>query len=334
MEQLREYIEKVTGEDCNILKIRSKELGSVLPLYMTEMYAFYRITLFGKAIILMKLKDEDQLSIQQLSKHQSLIQEKLNSPAIVVLSELEGFQRSRMIDKRVQFIIPGKQLFMPYLFIDYNDRYSSRKREKRETLLPSAQLILLRYLLNKRNDFNIREHSFSELALNLGYSRMTITKAVDNLKSLELCEVDEQHKEKFIHFIENKHELWQMAEPYLVDPVLKIVYADSIPDGPYMPRSNYTAMSEYTELNPSGQKHYAVDKTVFYGLEKSDQLENLNPHEGEYCIEVWKYNPNKIIDVMFNDQYVVDPLSLYLHLNQNPDERTDYALEKLLDQLW
>jgi len=333
MEIVKQYIEEILGDSIKILNVPSKELGAVLPFFMIEMYSFCKMQLMNNSVLLFEPKQQNELSILQLSKHQELIEEKLHCKSAVVLQEIESFQRKRLIEKRVQFIVPGKQLFLPFSFIDLKEDFSM-KREKRETLSPSSQMILLWYLLDHNTKIDFRNKSFKELAFLFDYSAMTITKTADELLSHGLCELVENGKEKFIYFNLEKHNLWNDAQPYLVDPVLKTFFVDELPNSIGRVKSNQSALAEYTEMNPSRQKYYAIDKTVYYGLKNTGAFKESNKREGNYCIEVWKYNPNLFMEILPTDEFAVDPLSLYLNLKNNPDERTDYALENLIDHIW
>ena len=52
-------------------------------------------------------------------------------------------------------------------------------------------------------------------------------------------------------------------------------------------------------------------------------------NEGRYCLEVWKYNPKQLANLVQDDYSVVDPLSLYLSLKNETDERIEMALEQI-----
>ena len=140
-----------------------------------------------------------------------------------------------------------------------------------------------------------------------------------------------------IKFRLNRHELWNTVvhQNLFVNPVLKRVYVDELPKGENMLYTNASALPEYTDLNPGRQQYYAIEKKVFYGLQKRNALINQNDYEGNYCIEVWKYNPLKLVDELPNDLSVVDPLSLYLSLKDSQDERIEMALEQIIEKyIW
>ena len=56
------------------------------------------------------------------------------------------------------------------------------------------------------------------------------------------------------------------------------------------------------------------------------ELLNANTTEGKYALEIWKYKPLNIV----SDNTVVDPLSLYLSMQDIKDERIEMALDQML----
>ena len=182
----------------------------------------------------------------------------------------------------------------------------------------------------------MENNSFKEIAQKLNYTPMAITNAVDDLKQHDIVDVFGE-KEKYIKFKFEGKDLWQRAEEQniLTSPVLKTVYVDDLNGKVSILRTNGSALPEYTSLNPSKQNYYAIEKSAFYFLQKNNGLINANDREGEYAIEVWKYNPRTLADEMPNHQSVVDPLSLYLSLKDNQDERIEMALEQIIEKfIW
>jgi len=308
-----------------------------LPMYIHETFKLYRTNLFNTEIILAELKNEEELSIQQTEKQVQQVKNQFNQKVVVILENVQAYNRKRLIEKGINFIVPGKQLYMPDLLIDLRESYVNPKaKPKNETLLPSAQFLLIYHIIHRNQQWKLEECPFKEIAKKLGYTPMAITNAIDNLKYHELIEV-EGEKEKFIRFSHERRELWNIAmeRKLLANPVLKTVFVDEKPKNLFLLRCNASALPEYTDLNPNRQEYFAIEKTVFYGLQKSNALVNPNEYEGRYALEVWKYNPLTLVDELPNDMAVVDPLSLYLSVKASRDERIEMALEQILEKfIW
>jgi hypothetical protein len=162
---------------------------------------------------------------------------------------------------------------------------------------------------------------------------MGITRAVENLKYHELIETTGE-KEKFIRFMFDRQQMWHNAEQQniLTNPVLKRVYVDEKPREIFMLHSYNSALPKYSDINPTQQEFYAIERNMFYVLQKSNALINANKYEGKYCLEVWKYNPETIVNQLRNRTQVVDPLSLYLCFKESEDERVEMAMEQIIEK--
>jgi len=336
MKQTLRYIQETLGLQPTANPIAKSYLDK-LPMYIHETFKLYRTDLLNKEIILAELKNDDELSIQQTEKQVQQIKSLLNQKVVVVLENIQAYNRKRLIEKGINFIVPGKQLYMPDLLIDLRESFVHPKtKQKNGTLLPSAQFLLIYHIIHRYQKWQLEEHPFKEIAQKLGYTPMAITNAIDDLKYHELIDV-EGEKEKFIRFRYDRREMWNIAQKQnlLVNPVIKTVYVDEKPKDLFLLQSNASALPEYTDLNPSRQEYFAIEKTVFYSLQKSNALVNPNDYEGRYALEVWKYNPLTLVDELPNDRAVVDPLSLYLSVKDNRDERIEMALEQILEKfIW
>ena len=332
MKHLNQYIKEVLGEAIQISPTRKKVLDG-LPLYISETYRLYETSLFNHDLILVEHHQPDQISILQIQKHFSLLRKYLGKKVVLVTEDLSSFNRKRLIEKGINFIVPNKQLYIPDLLMDLKESFVRPKtKRQREKLIPTAQFLLIYHILDKYDEFNLEEHPFKLIAKQLGYSSMAISKAVENLKHHELISV-EGGKEKFIRFHYNRLELWNVAreQSLWANPVLKRVFVDEKPQDLFLLKSNTSALPEYSEMNPSRQDYYAIEKTAFYALQRNKALINANEYEGRYCIEVWRYNPEILIEHITVDRPVVDPLSLYLSSIDSPDERIEMALEQILE---
>lgn len=335
MKQVLRYIQDTLGIQVTMTPLAQSYLDK-LPMYINETYKLYKTELFQTKIIFAVLKNEEVLSIQQTAKQMQQIKNLLNWKVVVVLKNVEAYNRKRLIEKGINFIVPGKQLYLPELLMDLSEKYTHPRAQKKENLLPSAQLLLLYHILHRHENWKLEEHSFKDIAQKLAYTPMAITNAIDNLKYHELVDVQGE-KEKFIRFRYDSHELWKIAQEHrlFVNPVIKTVFVDEKPKDLFLLKSNASALTEYTDMNPSRQEYYAFEKTVFYGLQKNNALVNPNEYEGRYALEIWKYNPSTLVDVLPNGSTVVDPLSLYLSVNDSKDERIEMALDQILEKfIW
>ena len=329
MEELKKYFQQILGVQLEIQELESEQLNK-LPFVFKSNFKFYSTTFRNHQLILLELNKEDTFNANQLRKQVVEIQKKLEKRIIIVTDTITAINRKRLIENRISFIIPGKQMFMSELLIDLKDFEKDKTFKKSVLLLPSAQLILLYQILHKED--NLSQYTFKELAEKFQYTQMGITKAIENLKRLAIVKV-EGTKEKNIIFEKDIEKLWKDSEGLCINPVMKTVYVDDKPQGLF--KSNTTALEEYTDMNPSSIEYFAIEKKQFYELEKNNQLVNLNSENGNYALEVWKYNP-ELLTKGITKKNNVDPLSLYLSIKDGfIDERTDMALDQIIGKyIW
>lgn len=332
MKQIKQYIFDTLGIDIQPNQIPRQRLGG-LPMFIAETYKLYDFSLLNNLLLLAEPKQKEDFSVLQTEKNFDLLKNSFGRKIVLLLPETTAFNRKRLIEKGINFIIPDKQMYLPDLLIDLKENFSNpRAKRKNETLLPSAQFLLISHIVNRRDTWKLEAHPFKEIAEKTGYTAMAITKAVENLKNIGLIEIN-GGKEKFIQFKSGGRELWNEAlrRNLFINPVLKKVYADEKPKGIFLLHSSTSALPEYTGMNPDRQEYFALGKKLFYALEKKNTLVNANGQEGKYCLEIWKYNPEILVKDK-NKNGVVDPLSLYLSLKESRDERIEMALEQIINQ--
>lgn len=326
MEKLNNYIREVLGTDITSEPVASKEAGK-LPFYIKESFRLFHGELLGQQIILAAIENKQQPSTLQLDKQVEQVKNVFNQKVVLIIERLSAIDRNRLIRKGINFIVPGTQLYLPDLLIDLRETYTKRKAKK-EKLLPSAQFILLYKILHRKDP--IEEWTFKQLAEKFQYTQTAIGKAIENLKSFDLC-TTEGSKEKYVRFNREINELWHQALPLLTSPVIKRLYSDKLPDETFLLQCNASALPEYSDMSAGRQEYRAIEKGLFQMLKKHSQWLHLNEHEGQYCIEVWKYNPLILAADVTHDNNV-DPLSLYLSLKETKDERIEMALEQIIQQ--
>jgi hypothetical protein len=142
---------------------------------------------------------------------------------------------------------------------------------------------------------------------------------------LQLCKViKDSDGTKNIFFEYTKRELWEKSQKFLSSPVKKILYSDKMQEDTFS-ISGINALSHYSRLNPETYDTIAVWDRLFSGLSIQ-----YNEIEGIYKIEIWKYPtfmPHQ------SDKKIVDKLSLYLSMKDDPDARVEKELEKLIENM-
>ncbi len=117
-----------------------------------------------------------------------------------------------------------------------------------------------------------------------------------------------------------------MAKGILTSPVKRTIFAPKKEIGAALPLSGYSALSEYSMMNPPAQETRAAASVAVW--EKIFVSRMLNA-EDQCAVELWRYDPRKLAAGA-----CVDRLSLALSLNGSRDERVQEALEEMLKQLW
>lgn len=333
-EQLIKYIKEVVGFQMLIHQLSTAIKGK-LPLYLRDEYQWFEAELEDKKCLFAVVNTENFGGISQFGKHFQKVKEITEMPVVAVFDYLEAYNRKRLIEKKIAFVVPDKQLYIPEFIIDLRE-YSIAAKKKKGALNPLAQQILLLFILDKENKFEIEQLTFKSLAALFGTNPMGITRAVESLKNQELIEIIGD-KEKTIHFIADKRNLWLMAKKHriFINPVQIRVFVDELPQNINLLHAYDNALTEYTDINPVRQEYYAIEKGMFQALKKTNALINENTYEGRFCFEVWKYNPMTINKLLFENNQTVDPLSLLLCYDDNYDERVEMAMEQIeRDFIW
>lgn len=337
LKALHDYITNDIGFPFEASPIHTDELKG-LAMFLVHSFDYYHAKLDGHPCILVQVRGDKLPRIETLQQQIQLIQDKLLEKVILCLEHASEYQRKKLTEKRINFIQPQHQLYLPDFYLDVRPTRPAIQNPKPDVLQPLAQQILIGHLLDRpmqigsgfgtlRADLG----PFQLLAVEFNTNAMAITRAATNLRELEICEIVGARK-KFIRFNKNRQELWDElnSKNRWLSPVLKTLYVDTMPDGYSLRESGETALSRYTSMNPPNVPVLAMDKGEYYQLRQRAHWDEDQP-EGNYLLQVWRYNPAH----WGGNMDAVDPISLYLVLKEMQDERVQMALEKLLKEtLW
>jgi hypothetical protein len=320
-ERLTRQLEAYLSE---ILRLQGKARKwpgeKTLPLFLRELYVFYWLRILNREAVLMLPKGREEPTPATVAQHMRKVREKGVEDLVLVTEAVSSLYRKRLIEQQIPFIVPGNQLYLPMLGMDLREHFRSLRTAK-PGFSPATQVLVLDALYHPRQEADMP----TAAAGRLGYSVMTLTRAFDELEQAGLGEHTVKGKERRLALPDKPLHLWEAALPFLKKPVNKFRYAVSkLPAGTGF-KAGLSALSEYSHLAPPDTESVAVDAEAYRGIVKTAILETHNPGPGSQCIELWAYPPAR-----FGKKGIADPLSVYLSLKHEEDERVQQALKELL----
>lgn len=315
-----DYIQRTTGLDV-IPGALSETEKRGLPFYLQK-GSLHEIFVEGKRVILDIRKSFSEYTPGQIVKQKALLEKHFSSPVVFCFSEIESYQRNRLIKQRVAFILPKRQMFIPSLFLDLKefDNFSTRQKEK---LGPVSQFLLL-YHLQRRSIENI---PLGEITKLIPVSAMSVSRGVSELVGTGICRL-EGTKTKVIRFLYSKRELWEAALPHLNTPLKKIVYIDDLPVYFRGIITGEEALGHYSNLSGVVFNRFAISNRQYLKMKNQKELPEVNLFDGEFVLEIWSYPPE-----VLSDRDFVDPLSLYLLFKDDGDERIQISLDEIIGNI-
>jgi hypothetical protein len=171
-------------------------------------------------------------------------------------------------------------------------------------------------------------HGIADL---LGYSPMAISKIGKELEAFELCDLEAHGRSRRFRFVAQGRGLWDRAETLLSSPVKKQHWLVNCHGDIPGILAGLTALSVETDISDDRIPTYAVLERELRDLQANGTVTLAETHDDAIAsLEGWAYDP-----IVLAKSERVDPLSLYLSLRDNPDERVQGALEELLqDVAW
>jgi hypothetical protein len=322
LRELSKYIEDIAGVIPTIKPVPKEALAS-LPVYLAGAFLIHEVHLFGRSIAMAMPKASEKPNLAQLAKERELLSTKLGKDVALVLSQLESYERRRRVQKKVPFIVPGRQMFLPMLFVDLRESFPTRAAQK-DALSWVAQVVLLRHLLRA----DITGRPLAEVADALAYSAMAITQAVEELVALELGQKTREGRTRIIRFDHAPKILWHKALPHMRSPVKKQYWVHKFNVRKVrLFHAGMTALSEAATIASSPKPILAaaskdIRRAMKEGLIQTSPLEE----DAAIQLQAWAYAPASL-----SEGRSVDPLSLYLSTKDDPDERVQMAIDQLME---
>lgn len=329
-DRLRDYAQTVFGLSFALSEANHVEV----PFYLRERYFFHHAEILGRPFLIFGPREGESVSPGTIRKDGERLRELLRQVPIWVCPRIDAYERRKLIESRVPFIVPGTQAYLPDLLIDVREHFQDERAQRPAgRLSPSAQRILLHAIYHRSREID----GLMSLDSPVKYSLMTLSRAIGELQDAGLVETEQQGRNKWARFTLPWPEVWAKALPCLRTPVKKRLYIDreDVLRRGDLPRAGLSALTDYSMLNPPRRPVYAtVNKFSAAGKSSSEGGVMWSRHvvkhkeESEAELELWSYAP--LIEP--NAPGCVDRLSLYLSLQDDSDERTQEALRGLLKE--
>ena len=292
---------------------------AALPHFLFNNYTFNKVSLDGVACMLAEPTVETP-TIQEVLKHFTKIHNEINLPVVLKLNGISNERKKAMIAARIPFV-SAEQIYLPFMGVYLQDRLYIEPKS-REKLMPSSQLLLFSYLYQK----DTKMHT-NKMAEKIGVSAMQVTRAIRQLRRLNLIEVSKEGVQLIITGKANHRDLYDLASDYLIDPVREVLYVPKSNQTALLPHAGFTAIADMSMLADSSVPTYA-----FYS--KTDRLNGeygLSNKETQVRVEIWKYPPTQLSI----QNGIADPLSVIISLKEEwGDERVEQATDSILNELW
>jgi hypothetical protein len=293
---------------------------NALPMFLQERYKFLEIRLLEIPCLLMVDQQEQEQTPAIIRKHMDQVQLNWHGEVIYLRTRITAYNRKRLINHKIPFIVPGNQMYLPMKGIDLREHYKKLRNEIHK-FAPSTQVLVIHMLLNR----TLQGFSPSEIAGRLGYSNMTMTRAFNELESADIGFYNLPGRDRTLAFQGNEMDLWAKLQGFLQDPVKKRLQVEPLNFDVHAPVAGFTALAHYTMLAKPKNHVIAMTGKKWNQIKHKHVKEIPGNSPGPIEIEIWSYNPD-----LFAKNNVVDRLSLYLSLKGNQDERTESALEEIM----
>jgi len=309
----------IAGKEYPLVSIDTSTLRQVW-VEVRAAFQFYSGSFKGLDIVWLEQKSKQRFTPRKLRMMAERLNTIMGNPIVFLFESLPYFERNRLIEQDVYFIVSGKYAFLPNLLI------AAREAEpiKGEKLTAVAQWLLLAYL----QGMYVNRKTIKEVERVSPYQYVTLTRAFRLLERLELCSMEtDEARFRHIVFSKDKRTLYEQARKFFVSPVKQRLYCDKVRQPQQYKRAGISALSHYSALNPDETTTLTMTADQWRNRDEDDFM-NVNPIEGDYCVEIWLYPP-----IPADEEYV-DKLSLVLSLQGDHDPRVEKEVEILLEKLW
>lgn len=319
--QFVEYVSEMAGQSaaCGV------RVSAQLPLYLAQRYTLFEVTIGHRQFLGILLEDNTDFRPSMFEKHVRQILSHVTplEGYCLIVQNLPSYVRRRLIERNIPFVAPGQQMYWPELGVAVQARKTKSALVSVDTVSPATQAVLISALTG-----DIPKPATAKiLAGKLGYTTMTMSRALDEIEANKLGQVFRNGRERLLEFPTGRQTLWQNALPYMRNPVRETVRIRESLLAPAMRiKAGETALAAWSMLVPPKETVYALGRQAWKKL--ADKVEIIPVEDEGTCrVQLWRYEP-----ALFAREGKVDSFSLFLSLQNEADERVESTLEEMMEK--
>jgi len=308
-------------------KLRQWPGATKLPYFLQDAFEVRELELLNHTVLLAIDKQPNKHGLASVRSQLDKLRQLAGVPVVYVTGALASYERKRLIEQKVPFLVPGNQLYLPDLGVDLREYFRRRPAAADTALSPATQALLIAALLRKPWR---AEWQPAEMVNELGYTTMTLSRVVRELTGAGVAKLRIEGRTRWLQVEGAPADTWERAVPLLRSPVKRRFWALRIPNwkAPRVRLAGLSALARCSMIAEPQWPTYAIGPALWKTVTQAD-IEVLPEHLPGACeYEVWHYNPGLI-----QGSEIVDPLSLTLSLQGNSDERVQLALDELKEHM-
>jgi hypothetical protein len=296
---------------------------SKLPYFLQDAFEVRELRLLDRPILLAIDKRSDKPRLANVRSQVDKLRQMAGMPVVYVTGTLASYERKRLVEQKVAFLVPGNQLYLPDLGIDLREYFRKPPAAADTALSPATQAMLMTVLL--RRPWRA-EWQPAEVVSELGYTAMTLSRAVKEITTAGIATLRTEGRARWLHMACPGEQTWERVKPLLRSPIKRRFWVRPVPEWrpPQVRLAGLSALARYSMLSEPQWTTYAVSPAQWKAATQAGIELLPEPVPGACEWELWHYNP-----ALVSNCETVDPLSLTLSLQGSTDERVQIALDEL-----